>query len=417
MRLLYDLGIGLYTLLLRVVSLFHPKAKLWIDGRKGGVIEIEQTIEKGHRYIWFHFASLGEFEQGRSVLEQIKKSFPQEKIVITFFSPSGFEIRKNTNLAEYVFYLPVDTKHNARRFIEAIQPKFAVFTKYEYWYHYFNELKKQDIRLLMISAIFREQQLFFKPYGGFYRGILKKVSFFFTQNMDSVHMLKWIGITNAGLAGDTRFDRVVELPKVHQENPVVSSFLNGQHAVVAGSTWQKDEELLQQLIIKAGNWCLILAPHEIHADHIAEIKKLFPKSILYSQFSAYSVEEVQEARVLVIDNIGMLSSLYHYADIAYIGGGFGAGIHNTLEAVTYGKPVIFGPKYEKFQEAVDLVTLMIGFSISNNTELQEVFVALQDVEKRREIGTAALEYVKQRAGATQIIMKYLETEELLTKSL
>lgn len=417
MRLLYDLGIGLYTLLLRVVSLFHPKAKLWIDGRKGGVAEIEQTIEKGHRYIWFHFASLGEFEQGRSVLEQIKKSFPQEKIIITFFSPSGFEIRKNTNLAEYVFYLPVDTKHNARRFIKAIQPKFAVFTKYEYWYHYFNELKKQDIRLLMISAIFREQQLFFKPYGGFYRDILKKVAFFFTQNMDSVHMLKWIGITNAGLAGDTRFDRVVELPKVHQENPIVSAFLNGQYAVVAGSTWQRDEELLQQLIIKAEKWRLILAPHEIHDAHIAEIKKLFPKSILYSQFSAYRLEEVREARVLVIDNIGMLSSLYHYADVAYIGGGFGAGIHNTLEAVAYGKPVIFGPKYEKFQEAVDLVTLMIGFSISNDAELQEVFVALQDVEKRCEIGTAALDYVKQRAGATQIIMKYLETEGLLTKSL
>ncbi|MFD2553936.1 3-deoxy-D-manno-octulosonic acid transferase [Sphingobacterium tabacisoli] len=413
MRLLYDLGIWFYGMLLRGLSAFHPKAKLWVDGRKGGVGKIEQTIEKGRKHIWFHFASLGEFEQGRSVLEQIKKRFPQEKIVITFFSPSGFEIRKNTPLADYVFYLPEDTKRNAQRFIAAIQPKFAVFTKYEYWYHYFDALKQQDIQLLMISAIFREEQLFFKSYGGFYRNMLKKVSFFFTQNMDSVHMLKWIGVTNAGLAGDTRFDRVVELPRQHVENKVVVDFSCGEEVLVAGSTWPKDELLLQSLIAESVGWKLVLAPHEIDRSHISEICELFPGCLLYSQFASYQAEEIQHARVLVIDNIGMLSSLYYYADIAYIGGGFGAGIHNTLEAVAYGKPVLFGPKYEKFQEALDLVTLMVGFSISNRAELQEVFKALQDVEKRKEIGVSALEYVKQRAGATQIIMKYLETEKLL----
>ncbi|TDQ75921.1 3-deoxy-D-manno-octulosonic acid transferase [Sphingobacterium yanglingense] len=413
MRLLYDLGIWFYGMLLRGLSVFHRKARLWVDGRKGGVGAIEQTIEKGQKHIWFHFASLGEFEQGRSVLEQIKKRFPQEKIVITFFSPSGFEIRKNTPLADYVFYLPEDTKRNARRFIAAIQPKFAVFTKYEYWYHYFDTLKQQDIQLLMISAIFREEQLFFKPYGGFYRQMLKKVSFFFTQNMDSVHMLKWIGITNAGLAGDTRFDRVVELPRQHVENRAVERFSCGEQVLVAGSTWPKDELLLQSLIAESVGWKLVLAPHEIDRSHINEICELFPGCLLYSQFASYEAEELQHARVLVIDNIGMLSSLYYYADIAYIGGGFGAGIHNTLEAVAYGKPVIFGPKYEKFQEALDLVTLMVGFSISNYAELREVFAALQDVEKRKEIGNMGLEYVKQRAGATQIIMKYLETEGLL----
>lgn len=413
MRLLYDLGIQFYGMMLRLVAPFHPKAKLWVEGRKGGLDAIEQTIENGHKHIWFHFASLGEFEQGRAVLEQIKKRYPQEKIVITFFSPSGFEIRKNTNLANYVFYLPEDTRKNARRFVSIIKPKFAVFTKYEYWYHYFTELRRQNVRLLMISAIFREQQLFFKPYGGFYRTILKKVSFFFTQNMDSVHMLKWIGVTNSGLAGDTRFDRVVELPRLHQSVKHIDDFIGSTKVIVAGSTWPKDEVLLQRLMQSLNGWKLILAPHEINKSHIDEICKLFPGNIRYSEFEAHTAQQVNESRVLVIDNIGMLSSLYYYADIAYVGGGFGVGIHNTLEAVAYGKPVIFGPNYEKFQEAVDLVTLMVGFSVSSYEELYQVCSILQDEERRKSIGAAGAEYVKQRAGATQIIMKYLETEGLL----
>lgn len=413
MRLLYDVGIWFYGVILRMIAPFHPKAKLWIEGRRGGVDAIEQTIERGQKHIWFHFASLGEFEQGRAVLEQIKKRFPQERIVITFFSPSGFEVRRNTQLADYVFYLPEDTKSNAQRFITAIQPKFAVFTKYEYWYHYFTELQRRDIRLLMISAIFREEQLFFKSYGGFYRGILKKVSFFFTQNMDSVHMLKWIGITKAGLAGDTRFDRVVELPQQHQEIPQISKFSGEKKILVAGSTWPKDEILLQRLIEKFNDWKIILAPHEIHQGHIEEVTALFKNVLLFSKFSTYSPQEISYSKVLVIDNIGMLSTLYHYADITYVGGGFGAGIHNTLEAATYGKPVIFGPNYEKFQEAVDLVTLMCGFSIANYDELDRIFRLLLDTQKREEIGKMATEYVKQRSGATQIIMKYLETEHLL----
>lgn len=413
MRLLYDLGIWFYGRILRVAALFHPKAKLWVDGRKDGLNTIEQTIEKGQEHIWFHFASLGEFEQGRAVLEEIRKRFPHEKIVITFFSPSGFEIRKDTKLADHVFYLPEDTERNAQRFIAIVQPRFAVFTKYEYWYHYFNALRQQHIRLLMISAIFREEQLFFKPYGGFYRGMLKKVSFFFTQNMDSVHMLKWIGITNAGLAGDTRFDRVIELPRRHKEIAAIALFLGDKRSIVAGSTWSKDEVLLQRLMSDLADWKLILAPHEIHKTHIDEICDLFSGQLLYSRFATYSSEEINKSRVLVIDNIGMLSSLYYYADVAYIGGGFGAGIHNTLEAAAYGKPVVFGPKYEKFQEAIDLITLMAGFSISNYEELRQVLGILQDERKREDIGRVALEYVGQRAGATQIIMKYLETEQLL----
>ena len=413
MRLFYDLGIWLYGRLLRIISPFHSKAKAWALGRKNILLHIAQTVEKGQKHIWFHFASLGEFEQGRSVLEQIKKRFPQEKIVITFFSPSGYEIRKNTGLADYVFYLPEDTRKNARQFIDLINPKFVVFTKYEYWYHYFNELHKRNIRLLMISAIFREEQVFFKPYGGFFKSILTKVSFFFAQNMDSVHMLKWIGITHAGLAGDTRFDRVVELPTQHKKIDQVEAFCENHKVLVAGSTWKPDEELLYKLIQDYQDWKLILAPHEIHQNHIDEIIKLYGEVLLFSKFPSYTTKQVAESKVLLIDNIGMLSSLYYYADITYIGGGFGVGIHNTLEAATYGKPVIFGPKYEKYQEAVDLVTLMAGFSISNYAELRSVFQELLLERSLIEAGESAKKYVQQRAGATQIIMKYLETEKLL----
>lgn len=413
MRFLYDLGISIYSLLIWILAPFNAKAKLLVIGRKGLLKQIEQTVEQGQEYIWFHFASLGEFEQGRSVMEQIKQRFPSEKIIVTFFSPSGYEIRKNTPLADFVFYLPADTSKNARKFLDILNPKFAIFTKYEYWYHYFNELNKRNIRLLMISAIFREDQIFFKQYGGFFRSILKKVSYFFTQNNESVNMLKWIGITKAGLAGDTRFDRVVELPKQHKEILPALHFSKDSNVLVAGSTWPEDEILLKELLEKHKDLKAIIAPHEIHDDHINALQKMFPNAMLFSKYDTYTDQQKTVSRELIIDNIGMLSSLYYYGRIAYIGGGFGAGIHNTLEAATYGMPVIFGPKYEKFQEAIDLLELGAGFSISKYQELEEVFTALQQSDKLLKSSLAAKNYVQQRSGATQIIMKYLETEKLL----
>lgn len=413
MRFLYDLGISIYSLLIWILAPFNAKAKLLVIGRKGLLKQIEQTVEQGQEYIWFHFASLGEFEQGRSVMEQIKQRFPSEKIIVTFFSPSGYEIRKNTPLADFVFYLPADTSKNARKFLDILNPKFAIFTKYEYWYHYFNELNKRNIRLLMISAIFREDQIFFKQYGGFFRSILKKVSYFFTQNNESVNMLKWIGITKAGLAGDTRFDRVVELPKQHKEILPALHFSKDSNVLVAGSTWPEDEILLKELLEKHKDLKAIIAPHEIHDDHINALQKMFPNAMLFSKYDTYTDQQKTVSRELIIDNIGMLSSLYHYGRIAYIGGGFGAGIHNTLEAATYGMPVIFGPKYEKFQEAIDLLELGAGFSISKYQELEEAFTALQQSDKLLKSSLAAKNYVQQRSGATQIIMKYLETEKLL----
>lgn len=414
MRFLYNIGIRLYATLLWLIAPFHSKAKLWVDGRKNLLDKIAQTVEKGANPIWFHFASLGEFEQGRSVMEAIKSKYPTEKILITFFSPSGYEIRKNTPLADYVFYLPNDTAQNAKRFLELVNPKLAIFTKYEYWYHYFDLLEKRKIRLIMISAIFREDQLFFKSYGSFYRSILKKVSYFFAQNMDSVHMLKWISITNAGLAGDTRFDRVVELPKQQRAIPELQQFLaDADHVLVAGSTWEPDEAALSPLMKNNPDWKLILAPHEIHAAHIAAIEKQFSKALFFTKFASYSAAELQQAQVLVIDNIGMLSSLYGYGQLAYIGGGFGVGIHNTLEAAAYGVPVVFGPNYQKFQEAKDLLELGAGFAIPTADALPTVFAALQQPEKRAAAGAAAGKYVLQKSGATKIIMKYLETEGLV----
>ncbi len=414
MRFLYDLAIGFYSLFLRIIAPFHAKARLWVDGRKNLFQQIEQTVEKGCKPIWFHFASLGEFEQGRSIMEAIREKYPEQKILITFFSPSGFEIRKNTNLADYVFYLPVDTKRNARRFLTLVEPKLAIFTKYEYWYHYFRELKRRNIKLLMVSAIFREEQVFFKWYGVFFRNILKNVTFFFAQNMDSVYWLKAIHITKAGLAGDTRFDRVIELPRQHKQIKEVESFLKStQDILVAGSTWQPDEQLLSEMLHKHLSFKMILAPHEIHDNHLEQIRRMFPDALFFSKFSSYTANQMDSSRVLVIDNIGMLSSLYGYGTVAYIGGGFGAGIHNTLEAATYGIPVIFGPKYAKFQEAVDLLEVGGGFCIGNAVEFDQVLVALTDPNRREKAGEYARSYVREKAGATPVIMKYISSGKLL----
>lgn len=413
MRLLYALGIRLYGILLRILAPFHPKAKAWVQGRQGLLSHIKQTVEPGQKHAWFHFASLGEFEQGRAVLEQLRAEFPQQKIVITFFSPSGYEIRKNSNLADYVFYLPADTADNAAEFIRLINPSYAVFTKYEYWNFYFKEMGRQQIPIFMISAIFREGQSFFKPWGGFFRGILQQVTFFFVQNTESLGLLKDIGLNNAALAGDTRFDRVVELPKSRRAIPQVEAFIAGKQTFVVGSSWPQDESLLLDWAGKHPSWKLVLAPHEIQESHIQAILKLFPKALRFSLFERYSAAEVANAQVLIVDNIGMLSSLYGYGQLAYIGGGFGAGIHNTLEAATYGMPVIFGPKYYKFQEAKDLIEQGAAFSIEDAEGLNRVFDSLLQGDKLSYASSQAKQYVQRNAGATNIILKYLKTQGLL----
>jgi 3-deoxy-D-manno-octulosonic-acid transferase len=401
MLVLYNIGITIYYTLVYVVSLYKNKAKLWIKGRKG------QQVQQLKSSIWFHFASLGEFEQGRPVLEAIKNNYPQHPIVVTFFSPSGYEVRKNTPLADAVYYLPLDRAANAQKFISTINPVMAIFTKYEYWYHFFNQLHKQHVPLYIISGIFRPGQVFFKWYGGLHRKMLKMVTWFFVQDISSKHLLHNAGITNVTISGDTRFDRVWANAQNPKSLKYVAEFKNNQKLFIAGSTWPADEKMITELITQHPDWKFIIAPHEVGQDKIDGLVNILPKestirvsniSHLTSQFS-----------ILIIDNIGLLSSLYQFADIAYIGGGFGAGIHNTLEAAAFGMPVIFGPKYDKFKEARDLVELKAGFGINNQEELGAIAGLLMgDDAERHTAAVAAKNYVRQSVGATGAIMRYIK---------
>lgn len=401
---LYNIAIYLYALLIRIFATFNDKAALFYQGRRNIFRQISQKIVPEERHIWFHFASLGEFEQGRTVLEKIKEQYPEKKIIVTFFSPSGYEIRKNYTLATGVFYLPLDTAANAAQLITAFNPELAIFTKYEYWYHYFKELNKKNIPLLIISGIFRPKQVFFKPYGSFHRKILSYVSHFFVQNEQSIALLKDIGLQNATLSGDTRFDRVTENAVMVKKLPIVDAFCGTAPVFVAGSTWPGDEELIAELCTQYPGWKFIIAPHEIGEGHILTIKKLFPDAIKYSALTRSEGVTNHNNQVLIIDNIGMLSALYAYGKVAYIGGGFGAGIHNTLEAAAFGIPVIFGPKYDKFQEAKDLIAVAAAQSINDLVELSSAFETLS---KNPEAGNIAKNYVASKTGSTAQIMQYI----------
>ncbi|QXV65511.1 3-deoxy-D-manno-octulosonic acid transferase [Mucilaginibacter sp. 21P] len=403
MLFIYNIGIHLFYLTAALVSLYKNKAKLWINGRK------HQQIKSLESNIWFHFASLGEFEQGRPVLEAVKKQYPLHNIVVTFFSPSGYEPRKNTPLADVVYYLPLDTAANAQHFISTIRPQMAIFTKYEYWYHFFNELHKQHIPLYIISGIFRPGQVFFKWYGGLHRKMLKMVTWFFLQDAQSKQLLHDKGITNVSISGDTRFDRVWANAGNPKNLPEIVQFKNGQKLFIAGSTWPQDEELIAEVIKQHPDWKFIIAPHETSEEKIKGLTNLLPTetTIKFSEISNLK----SNISNLVIDNIGMLSSLYQYADVAYIGGGFGAGIHNTLEAAAFGMPVIFGPKYHKFKEARDLVELGAGFSINSQDELNQIANRLMSDEQARHASAViAKDYVQQNIGATETIVNYIKAQ-------
>ena len=398
MLLLYILGIETYSLLIWIFSFFNQKASLFIAGRKQIFRNIAAKVNPNDQNIWFHFASLGEFEQGRPVFEKIKALKPEKKIIITFFSPSGYEIRKNYALADAIFYLPIDTRRNAQKFIDLIKPEMAIFTKYEFWYFYFAELQKNNIPLYLISGIFRLNQVFFKSYGRFYRNILKSVTHFFVQNKESEKLLKSIGLNTISISGDTRFDRVYENAIQPKQIPIIEDFCKGTKTIICGSTWPEDEKLIAELASKQQDWKFIIAPHEVDENHIQNIEKLFTNS---TRFSKLNIDNPQETKILIIDNIGMLSSLYQYGKLAYIGGGFGAGIHNTLEAAAFGLPVIFGPKYEKFQEAKDLIKIDAAKSISTQNELAAAFEYFVTNEKS---SAAAQNYVLENKGATALIL-------------
>jgi 3-deoxy-D-manno-octulosonic-acid transferase len=403
MRLLYNTGVLLYFIVIYLASFFNKKAKLWINGRKN------QPFVRFSECIWFHFASLGEFEQGRPVLEEMKTLYPDKKIVITFFSPSGYEIRKSTPLADAVYYLPLDTAQNAHDFIDTIQPKMAIFTKYEYWYHFFNEVHRRDIPLYVISGIFRPKQVFFNWYGGLHRKILSFVTYFFVQDERSKALLQQLGINNVAVSGDTRFDRVWANALQPKNIPAIAKFKNGRKIFIAGSTWLPDEKLIASLTCLYADWKFIIAPHEISEEKIKRLIEQLPQnsSVRYSQISPYQ-SPITNYQSIIIDNVGMLSSLYQYADIAYIGGGFGAGIHNTLEAAAFGLPVIFGPEYSKFKEAIDLINLQVGFSIENEADFIRIAETLINNEKFRiNASEKARNYVKDHTGATKYITNHI----------
>jgi 3-deoxy-D-manno-octulosonic-acid transferase len=407
MLILYNLSIRIYHLLIIIYQHFNPKAHQWIEGRKNIFEKISNEVDPNTPSIWFHFASLGEFEQGRPVLERARESYPAYKIIITFFSPSGYELRKNYKNADHIFYLPLDTNVNAEKFVKLINPKLVIFTKYEFWYHYFNELNKQNIPLVVISAIFRKSQAYFKWYGSLNKKILRFVDHFFVQDENSKKLLAGIEINNVTVSGDTRFDRVFENASSPKHFNEVKTFCGDSKTFVAGSTWPADEKLIADLVHQYPDWKFIIAPHEIKEEKIQSLIGMTgdEKTIRYS--SLKSAQQISGRQVLIIDNIGMLSALYQYGDIAYIGGGFGVGIHNTLEAAAFGIPVIFGPNYYKFIEAKELVRLEAGFSINNHTEIQTVMHKLQDLSFREKAGNTAKQYVDRERGATEKILSHL----------
>ena len=405
MKFVYNTGIRAYTSAIKTASLFNDKAKLWVDGRKNIFEKLEADFKQNTaKVIWVHAASLGEFEQGRPLIEKLKQKYPEKKILLTFFSPSGYEIRKNYDKADYIYYLPADTPKNATKFIEIVKPETVYFIKYEFWQNYLYTLHKQNIPIYLVSGIFRKEQVFFKKSGKSYRKVLNYFTHFFVQNKTSLNLLKGIDIDNVTVSGDTRFDRVIDIANKTIELKKVAEFCDNKQIIIAGSSWQPDEELLAKYINTTKlDVKLIIAPHEIKEQNIARIIKLINKNILL--YSDIENSNPKDYDVLIINNIGLLSSLYKYADIAYIGGGFGVGIHNILEAATFGKPIVFGPKYQKFKEAVDLIELKAAFSISNYTELENIFNRfLTDKELLKQASEISAKFVQDNAGAVNIVL-------------
>jgi len=413
-KFLYRLFIHLYLLTIKIVSPFNPKAKLWMQGRQNVLKRMQETIVSGEKIIWMHCSSLGEFEQGRPILEKLKNQNSLYKILLTFFSPSGFEVRKNYEAADYIFYLPIDSPNNAHAFFDIVNPSLILFIKYEFWHFYLHEAKKRNIPLLLVSGIFRKEQIFFKLYGQFHRNMLRCFTNLFVQNKESVSLLQSIGITkNVSLSGDTRFDRVIEIAEKFEPIPFFDNFCKDHQVIVAGSTWSDDDEQLNHYANTRNNIRFIIAPHNINIERLKECKRLYKRSIFYSQTNK---PIPPNTNTIIIDNIGTLSRLYKYATVSYVGGAFGEeGVHNVLEAAVYGKPVVFGPEYNKYYEAIELVSAGGGISINNALELEKVLNSL--LKKDRGYSTACQashHYVYSKKGATDKVIEFIQANRLLT---
>ncbi len=403
--LLYNICMVIYAWLLRVVALWNKKAKQWVVGRKNIFERMSQAISPTDRVVWIHVASLGEFEQGRPIIEAIRQQHPEYKILLTFFSPSGYEIRKNYDGADYIFYLPADTPSNVKRFLDIAHPEIAVFVKYEFWLNYLTQMKRRGIRSYLVSAIFRQDSVFFRNYGSMWREALDAFDQMFVQNEESRELLHSIGYDNVIIAGDTRFDRVAAIVKAAKPVEVVAKFKGASRLFVAGSTWGPDEDILLPLINENPDVKFVIAPHEMDEARINKIlSSVKGGAKRYTQCAADT--DFSTTQVLVLDTIGILSSVYGYASWSYIGGGFGVGIHNTLEAATFGLPIAFGPKYEKFKEARDMVALGAATKVESAEELSLWFAPLRDdAEHLTRTSTIAKDYTAKNQGATALFMK------------
>ena len=403
---MYNLAIYLYLLGVAIYSLFNEKVRKMWRGERDAFRILREQVDPNARYVWFHAASLGEFEQGRPLMEQMKREHPDIKILLTFFSPSGYEVRKNYEGADIICYLPLDTITNARRFLRTVRPEMAFFIKYEFWYNYLHILKHRHVPVYSISSIFRDGQVFFRWYGRQYGKVLKCFTHFYIQNEKSKELLGKIGLTNVTITGDTRFDRVLQIKEQAKQLPIIEQFTKGQKVFIAGSSWQPDEEIFIKYFSEHRDWKMVIAPHVIGEDHLQQIEKLLEgrKVVRYSDVSENS-KALEDAEALIINCFGLLSSIYHYADVTYVGGGFGVGIHNTLEAAVWDVPVIFGPNNEKFQEAQSLKACEGGFEITNYEDFERLMNRFEsDADYLKNAGQQAGNYVKQLSGATKRIL-------------
>lgn len=417
MRLLYRLFVWLYPKAAWLLSFYNPKAGLWVKGRKYQFRKLHSVFHKNNRpVVWMHCSSLGEFEQGKPLLESIRQRYPHYFILLTFFSPSGYEIRKHDPVADHISYLPMDRPYTAQQFLNIVQPSLVLFVKYEYWFYYLNEIKERNIPLLLVSGIFRDDQPFFKWYGAFYRKMLQCFSHLFVQNEASLSRLAQIGYANqASISGDTRFDRVIQIADASASFELIEQFCGHYPVIIAGSTWTEDDEALDHFVNQHPGIRFIIAPHDIDEDRLKECEKLYTHTIRYSLLKEKK-QVPEDVHVLIMDNMGMLSSLYRYATIAYIGGGFGDdGIHNALEAAVFDKPLVFGPVYDKYTEAIELVEREAAYSIEDALELEQQFLLLlNDATLLKQSGKVAGAYVKEKSGACDKIMGYIQAKRLLT---
>lgn len=405
---MYTFGIYLYIAFVRLAAFFgHKKAASMLRGHKETFSVLKEKVKPGTDYVWFHASSLGEFEQGRPMIEKLRAEHPEYRVVLTFFSPSGYNPAKNYQQADVVCYLPFDTKRNVKRFLDILNPKMAFFIKYEFWINFLSGLKKRNVPVYSVSSIFRKEQAFFKPWGGRYRLTLHSFNHLFVQNVKSKELLRSIGVSNATVVGDTRFDRVIKILEQARQLPLVDAFVEGGRKVfVVGSSWGEDEAIYMPYFNSHREWKMIIASHEVDDERIKKIQTQYEGRCV--RYTKATIEEVREADCLIIDCYGLLSSIYRYGDVAYVGGGFGVGIHNVLEAAVYGVPVFFGPNNRKFQEAQALKACGGGLEISSTVALAEkmnLFTA--DVQALEAAGKAAGNYVLDNSGATAKIFKEL----------